>query len=187
MNDKDCAGCTKIIEGDPCFGGKVSTIDYCVPTPSIDAFNYEADMGVLRTTVATGKARQRRLYTDQPRRYDLSWVLTTGQLNVWEGFAQKYGYNWHFLPMVTGQLPMWFPVDHPIRYIGNYQVDLLQKDLWEVNVQAEQYDLDPECMFNLLCDEMRACLQKSFVQVEADWSAFSAALGSKTVWGAPNG
>ena len=98
----------KVIDGSPCFGVLVKTIDYEIPCPSISAFGYIADMGVARTPVAKGNARQRRLYQDRPTAYNLSWILTTEQLHAWESFAQKYGDNWFFLPMVTGQVPAWF-------------------------------------------------------------------------------
>lgn len=177
----------KIINGDPCFGGHISTIDYDIPCPSIEAFSYTAAMGVLRTTAATAHARQRRLHKEQPRTYSLSWVLPTTELYKWEQFAQQYGYNWHFLPMVTGQVPIWFPVEHPIRYIDDFQVQLIQRDLWEVTVTAEQYKIDPSCMFELLCDEIIGCLPVHFPNISVDFAGMAAAVGADTVWGRPNG
>ena len=177
----------KIISGNPCFGGHTSTIDYDIPCPSIEQFSYTAAMGVLRTAVATSHARQRRLHKEQPRTYSLSWVLKTEDLYTWERFAQQHGYNWHFLPMVTGQVPKWFPVEHPIRYIDDFQVQLLQENLWEVTVTAEQYKLNPDCTFELLCDELFECLPVSFQTVAADFAGMVAAVGADTVWGRTNG
>jgi hypothetical protein len=145
-------------------------------------------MGVLRTSIATGQARQRRLFKDQPRTYELNWLLTTSQLHLWEAFAQQYGYDWHFLPLVTGQVPDWHPAEHPIRYISNYEANLAQRDLWEVTVQAEQYHIDPDCYFELYCDRLTECLDNKQFNIPElmDWTTFAAVIGDKTVWGDPN-
>ena len=178
---------TKVIDGSPCFGGLVKTIDYKVPCPSISAFGYTADMGVMRTSVATGHARQRRIYQDRPTAYNLTWILTTGQLHAWEAFAQQYGYHWFFLPMVTGQVPAWFSVEHPVRFTDDFQVNLVQKDLWEVSVNAEQYKFDDECMLDLVCDQIRECLQHPVANPALpSWAPFVNSWGSSTFWGMPN-
>jgi len=150
-----------IIEGTPCYGSHVRIVDFNVPCPSIADFSYDADMGVLRTPVNAGYARQRRRYKTQPRTYQLTWRLTTEQLNSWEIFAQKYGYNWFFLPMTTGQSPFWFPAEHPVRFISNYSVSLETRDIWAVTVEAEQYRIDYSCFVELFCDEMRRCVDKA--------------------------
>jgi len=178
---------TKVISGDPCFGGYVSTVAYEMPCPAIEGFGYSSGMGVLRTTVATGHARQRRLHLEEPRTYNLTWQLTTTQLRDFEAFASNHGYAWHFMPMVTGQVYGWFPVEHPLRFISDYSVELLREDLWGVSVQAEQYVLDPDCMFELICDELLDCLPHYFPLTNADFSGFAAAVGADTTWGSPNG
>lgn len=179
---------TKVFDGDPCFGSKPSTVDYCIPCPSIEAFGYTSDMGILRTQVARGRHRQRRLYKDQPRTYQLAWNLNTAQLNTWEKFAQDYGYSWHFIPMVTGQTPDWFPVEHPLRFTSNYEVNLIAENLWEITVQAEQYEIDFECFLELFCDEMMSCLDTHFPAfVEPDYTGLVDVIGDETFWGNPNG
>jgi len=179
---------TFVFDGDPCFGSNPSTVDYCIPCPSIETFGYTADMGILRTQVARGRHRQRRLYLDQPRTYQLSWNLSTEALNKWERFAQDYGYSWHRIPAITGQVPGWFPVEHPVRFTSNYEVNLIREDLWEVTVQAEQWELDPDCLLELLCDEMMSCLDTYFPHfVLPDYKGVVDVIGYESVWGNPNG
>jgi hypothetical protein len=184
-----CIETVDVISGAPCGGASVKSVEFGLPCPSISAFSYSANMGVLRTSIATGHARQRRLFKDQPRTYELNWLLTTSQLNQWETFAQQYGYDWHFLPMVTGQVPDWHPAEHPIRYISNFEVNLAQRDLWEVTVQAEQHHINPECYFELYCDILSKCINEAQFKITPapDWVAFGASIGDKASWSNFNG
>ena len=141
-----------------CFGTAPRWADYGVPAPSISNFSYEVDAGLLRTPVDTGYARQRRRYTHRPTTYELTWLVTTSDLHAVENLIQERGYDWLYVPMVTGQVPKWMAVDHLIRMTSNLQVSLVEKDLWEANITAEQYEIDPSCLFDQVCDELRGCL-----------------------------
>ena len=141
MTDNDCG---KVMSA--CFGAAPRWADYGVPAPSISNFSYEVDAGLLRTPVDTGYARQRRRYTHRPTTYELTWRVTTSDLHAVENLIQERGYDWLYVPMVTGQVPKWMAVDHLIRMTSNLQVSLIEKDLWEANITAEQYKIDPRCL-----------------------------------------
>ena len=114
--------------------------------------------------------------------------MTTSQLQAWELFTQEYGFDWFYAPLITGQVGRWRVVDHLLRFIDNPQVSLQQKDRWAVSIAAEQQKIDPECMFELQCDEIIECLEKAHLPpVIVDWTQFSAGWGNKAKWGAPNG
>ena len=148
----------KVITGTPCFGAHVSTVDYGIPLPAISSFGYTSDAGIIRTEFENGQTRQRRRHTTQRKTYSLTWRLSTEWLHWWEQFAQHYGYKWHFLPLVTGQCADWFPLEHPIRYISDYSVELVGVDVWEVSVEAEQFKINYECFLSLFCEEVGECV-----------------------------
>jgi hypothetical protein len=108
----------------------------------------------------SGQARQRRRYTHRPTRYQLVWRVNTKQLRALEDLVLSKGYEWLYVPMVTGQVPKWKAMDHLIRFTSNLQVRLEKKDLWTASIEAEQYKLDPECMAAQLCDDYLVCLNR---------------------------
>jgi len=183
-----CIETLDVVSGEPCAGGLISTVDYNLPCPSISAFSYSVNAGIIRTSVATGYARQRRLFSDRPTTYDLTWTLTTDQLHAWEAFANKHGYGWHFLPMVTGQCPVWHPSEHPIRYISDWQVDLLTENVWEVVVQAEQYKIDMDCWLCLYQEKLTECLVFEVNLADpVNWIQLHQTAGDAAAWSDPNG
>jgi hypothetical protein len=107
------------------------------------------------------------------------------------------GFSWLYVPMVTGQVPLWAATDHLIRFISNPQVSLLQKDLWEVSITAEQFEIDVDCMMAGHCDTLAECLTKALFSdivlppfpplSPVDPTAFVAAWGDMTKWPDPNG
>lgn len=120
----------------------VSTIGWeeqALPCPSIQAFDYEIDLGLIRSTFDVGYARQRRRYFQRSTYYQVSWSgLTTSQLQSWEVFMQAYGYNWFYAPFITGQCNDWTIKNHTVRFVENPSISLQDKDRWSVVVTAEQ-------------------------------------------------
>jgi hypothetical protein len=172
-----------------CFGPAVRWVDYDLPCPSILAFDYEIDAGVVRTAYDSGHHRQRRRYKHRPTYYEITWSgLTTVQLKAWEEFAQSFGTDWFYTPLVTAQVGRWHVMDHLVRMVGNPQVSLQEKNRWFVAVRVEQQKIDMDCMFEMQCDDIVACLEKaSFPPIDLDWTNFNANWKDSSYWGAPNG
>ena len=113
--------------------------DHHLPCPSILAFDYEIDLGLIRSDFDVGHARQKRRYLHRPTYYQVSWSgLTTGQLQAWEAFMQEYGFNWFCASFITGQTGDWVIDEHTIRFVENPQISLQRKDRWSVTITAEQ-------------------------------------------------
>ena len=171
-----------------CFGSARRWADYGVPAPSISSFSYEVDAGLLRTSFDSGYVRQRRRYTHRPTTYDLTWRVRTPQLHAVENLIQERGYDWLYVPMVTGQVPKWMAVDHLIRMTSNLQVSLVEKDIWEATITAEQYKIDPDCLLDQVCDELSACLDKQYAPtISGGWNGFAGGWGTDAIWSTPNG
>ena len=194
MTTDCCAGgdCGKVMAA--CFGSAPRWASYGVPAPSISNFSYEVDAGLLRTPFESGYVRQRRRYTHRPTTYDLTWRVTTGGLHAVETLINERGYDWLYVPLVTGQVPKWMAVDHLIRMISNLQVSLIEKDLWEATITAEQYKIDPECLFNQVCNDLRGCLPDiRFRPLKYDYTlknwpiSQSQMIADYGTWSNPNG
>ena len=59
---------------------------------------------LLRSQLASGRARQRRRFTSVPQTVQLEWVLTNGQaqlLELWFRYGIEDGASWHEMPVKT--------------------------------------------------------------------------------------
>jgi hypothetical protein len=59
---------------------------------------------LLRSTLASGRARQRRAYTSVPQTVSLEWIMTNGQAQLfeaWYRWAINDGASWHQMPVKT--------------------------------------------------------------------------------------
>ena len=97
----------------------------------------------------------------------MTWKVTQSQLHALESLVMEKGYDWLYVPMVTGQVPSWMAVDHLIRFVSNLTVTLDGvvnagrpdvDGLWTATIQAEQYKIDPLCLLEQMCDTVRSCL-----------------------------
>lgn len=61
---------------------------------------------LLRSQLASGRARQRRRFTSVPQTVQLEWVLTNGQaqlLELWFRYGIEDGASWHDMPVKTAR------------------------------------------------------------------------------------
>lgn len=134
-------------------------LDRGAPCPSIEENGYEIDAGLVRTTWENGRSRQRRKYLTRPTTFKLSWMVNQAGLRKLEQTAMSIGYDWFYLPLVSGQVSKFYSIDHPVRFISNLQVTLSSKArrsisggfskqdaVWTVTVEAEQFDFNNNCM-----------------------------------------
>lgn len=87
--------------------------------------------------------------------YTLSYRMNTLTLQKWLAFAGYAGTAWFFHPMISTNVPCGLEM---LRYVTNFEQDLVGPDTWQVTVSAETmpgaailyYDMPPtgECTYN---------------------------------------
>lgn len=119
-----------------------TAIDYPegLPSPLRAGYGLEHVSPVLRTTLSTGRARQRRLYTSVPSLVTVSWLLSDVQAQVFEG--------WFRWALVDGQ--SWFncrlrtPIGHrpyQCRFVGMYRGPaLVGANNWRFEAELEIFE-----------------------------------------------
>jgi hypothetical protein len=92
---------------------------------------------VKRSLLATGRAKQRRLYTDVPTYAKISWLLTDEQTQLFEGFcrdALKDCVNWFVVPLRT---PLGLG-GHTVRFTDGYDGPAdAGPGLWRISGELE--------------------------------------------------
>lgn len=111
------------------------------PIPDRQPYAYSVDMGVIRSEMAAGNARQRRAYRVMPHAFGLSFHLRFEELTLWQNWVNAYGYSWFLCPVSTmyAGLP---PEPENLRYevlrfTGNLDVQSEGWDWAAVSVAAE--------------------------------------------------
>ena len=108
-----------------------------LPLPEQSGYAIQHVSPLQRTTMVSGRARQRRVYTSVPSNVAVQWFLTEQQAQLFEAFfryAITDGADWFLLPLKT---PM-FTGDYECRFTGIYEGPVLVAyDKWTVSATIE--------------------------------------------------
>ena len=117
-----------------------------LPLPEQSGYAIQHVSPLQRTTMVSGRARQRRVYTSVPSNVAVQWFLTEQQAQLFEAFfryAITDGADWFLLPLKT---PM-FTGDYECRFTSIYEGPTLTAfNKWTVSATIEIKDrqtLDP--------------------------------------------
>ena len=108
-----------------------------LPLPEQSGYAIQHVSPMQRTTMVSGRARQRRVYTSVPSNVAVQWFLTEQQAQLFEAFFRYSitdGADWFLLPLKT---PM-FTGDYECRFTGIYEGPTLTTfDKWTVSATIE--------------------------------------------------
>ena len=108
-----------------------------LPLPEQSGYAIQHVSPMQRTTMVSGRARQRRVYTSVPSNVAVQWFLTEQQAQLFEAFFRYSitdGADWFLLPLKT---PM-FTGDYECRFTGIYEGPTLTTlDTWTVSATIE--------------------------------------------------
>ena len=108
-----------------------------LPLPEQSGYAIQHVSPLQRTTMVSGRARQRRVYTSVPSNVAVQWFLTEQQAQLFEVFfryAITDGADWFLLPLKT---PM-FTGDYECRFTGIYEGPTLTAfNKWTVSATIE--------------------------------------------------
>lgn len=69
--------------------------------PDRQPYSYSVDMGIIRSEMAAGNARQRRAFTNMPHALSLSFHMRIEELWYWQNWVNTYAYSWFLCPVST--------------------------------------------------------------------------------------
>ena len=108
-----------------------------LPLPEQSGYAIQHVSPLQRTTMVSGRARQRRVYTSVPSNVSVQWFLTEQQARLfetWFRYAITDGADWFLLPLKT---PM-FTGNYECRFTGIYEGPvLIAYDKWTVSATIE--------------------------------------------------
>ena len=108
-----------------------------LPLPEQSGYAIQHVSPLQRTTMVSGRARQRRVYTSVPSNVAVQWFLTEQQAQLFEAFFRYSitdGADWFLLPLKT---PM-FTGNYECRFTGIYEGPTLTAfDKWTVSATIE--------------------------------------------------
>ena len=108
-----------------------------LPLPEQSGYAIQHVSPLQRTTMVSGRARQRRVYTSVPSNVAVQWFLTEQQAQLFEAFFRYSimdGADWFLLPLKT---PM-FTGDYECRFTGIYEGPTLTAfNRWTISATIE--------------------------------------------------
>ena len=108
-----------------------------LPMPEQSGYAIQHVSPLQRTTMVSGRARQRRVYTSVPSNVAVQWFFTEQQAQLFEAFFRYSitdGADWFLLPLKT---PM-FTGYYECRFTGIYEGPTLTTfNMWMVSATIE--------------------------------------------------
>jgi hypothetical protein len=124
--------------------GAIASVSWpqALPNPSIAPHDQAIKMGVVRVRMQAGNTRQRRLFSNMPTLFSLSWQLTTAEMREAVKWLHQYGFDWFNLPVVSMYASeSGLMLDSlSLRLISDIAINSLGYGLWSLDCSAE---LDP--------------------------------------------
>lgn len=110
-----------------------------LPPPLISGYQVDVSVGVSAVVFENGRTRQRRSVQNQRHNFSLSLVLSIAQLWEWQSWANRYGYDWHYLDLVSNfsGFTTSTAIPHYIRYTSDISIQPVSGGHVQVTVQAE--------------------------------------------------
>lgn len=110
-----------------------------LPCPQIDGYGYSVDFGLSQVIFENGRGRQRRGVYSEKYIFDMSLVLSMEQVWEWQSWANQYGYNWHYMPLMSNfaGLQEATQIPHFIRYISDITLEPVDIGYMRASFQAE--------------------------------------------------
>jgi hypothetical protein len=110
-----------------------------LPCPQIDDYSYEVDYGAAQVIFENGRGRQRRMAASGKYVFNLSLVLSMSQVWQWQSWANQYGYEWHYMPLMSdfAGVKEQTLVPHFVRYISDISFEPVDIGYMRASFQAE--------------------------------------------------
>lgn len=118
----------------------MADIDYpsTLPTPARSGYGLQHVSPFARTTMATGRARQRRTFQSVPSAVTLTWTMRNEEAQVFEGwFAYDItdGADWFNIDL---KAPVGTLAPYECRFMEMYQgPELFGLDMWRFTAEVE--------------------------------------------------
>ncbi len=110
-----------------------------LPAPLVSGYQVDVAYGVTAVTFERGNTRQRKSVTTQRHTFGLSFVFTVPELWTWQSWANRYGYDWHYINLISSYSAANAnrAIPHLVRYIGDISFQIVDLEHVRVSVQAE--------------------------------------------------
>ena len=147
-------------------------ISYPSTLPCPQVSDYRGTVDYLIGSVKFNRGNTRRRYKSNVRieQYDISFVYTLEQLGLFQSWANKYGYDWHWLRMVThysGLVAGDKPIPHRVRITSDLAITALSEKYFRVRLSIE---LDPTSVpDNVIIPSGRWIIAQTPASPSPDW------------------
>jgi len=121
------------------------SVSYPAFLPCAQVSDYKGTVDYLIGAVKFNRGNMRRRYKSNTRveQYDLSFVYTTEQLGVFQSWANKFGFDWFWMPIVTHYSGLSVddaPIPHRVRITSDLAITAITEKYFRVRFSIE---LDP--------------------------------------------
>jgi hypothetical protein len=111
-----------------------------LPCPLISEYKGAVDFGFTSVKFSRGNTRRRRQAGHRLETYELVFPYDTQQLWNFQSWANEFGYDWHYMPIIThysGFVDPASTLPHRVRMTGDITVTAISADVFRVRISIE--------------------------------------------------
>jgi len=111
-----------------------------LPCPTVSEYKGAVDFRLTTVKFNRGNTRRRRQAANRLETYDLVFAYTAHQLWMFQAWANQFGYDWHYMPIVThysGFVDQAGTLLHRVRITSDVTITALSADMFRVRISVE--------------------------------------------------
>lgn len=108
-----------------------------LPCPQLEGYQIGISYGSEGVVFENGNSRRRRQFQTEVHTFSMSMVFTSKQLWDWQTWANRSGFNWHWMSLASDLSGSSTTSLHNVRYIGDFSIEPVDAQYFKVTVQAE--------------------------------------------------
>lgn len=105
-----------------------------LPTPTIEGYALNVDMGLTRTEMEKGIAKQRRRYRTMPTKATVQFAVSQAQFTTFQNWVHSFGFEWFEMNLTSflGKC-----VTHEVRFITDLGITPINDNAFTIAAMLE--------------------------------------------------
>lgn len=104
------------------------------PEPLINGYGIAVEMGIIRTEMENGFAKQRKRLNNMPQSFNLSFAIPLTMLTQWQTWVNDNAYEDFNINLTSFETTTGFCSTHVVKFISDLNIQPLTADTFSASV-----------------------------------------------------
>lgn len=104
------------------------------PEPTINGYGIAVNMGIVRTEMENGYAKQRKRLLNMPQSFNMVFAIPLDMLNKWQVWVNDNAYEDFNINLTSFETTTGFCSTHVVKFISDLNIQPLTADTFNISV-----------------------------------------------------